>query len=194
MVQKFDFAILDWIRAHLACRFLDRIMPKITFLASDGILWILLAIVFLFFRKYRRCGVAMGVGMFSGVVIGNFLLKNLVRRDRPCWINRSVELLVKNPTDYSFPSGHTLASFIAATVIFHYDRKLGIAAYFVATLIAFSRLYLYVHFPTDVIAGVLLGVGLGIAARVLLDRFLFRKLDERKAKRQNEQTTNDQAA
>lgn len=182
MIRNIDFAILDWIQAHLRCGFLDWIMPKITFLASEGILWIFLAVVFLFFKNYRRCGISMGVGMFSGVVIGNFLLKNLVRRARPCWINTSVVLLVKNPSDYSFPSGHTLASFIAATVIFHYHRRLGVAAYIVATLIALSRLYLYVHFPTDVLVGVLLGIGLGVTASVLLDRFLFGRLDAKKGK------------
>ena len=92
------------------------------------------------------------------LLIGNLLLKPLVARPRPCWIESNFPLLVSNPTDYSFPSGHTLASTISAVIITYADKKFGIIAIILATLITFSRLYLFVHFPSDVFAAIILGV------------------------------------
>ncbi len=175
MIQKIDFSILDWIQLHLKCPVLDWIMPKITVLGSLGALWVILAILFLFFKKYRKCGITMIAGMITGVLVGNVFLKNVIKRARPCWINTDIVLLVSNPTDYSFPSGHTLASFIAATVIFRFDRKIGVIAYVLAALISFSRLYLYVHFPTDVLAGMILGIGIGILVSFLLNKIFSKK-------------------
>ena len=103
------------------------------------------------------------------ILIGNLALKNLIARSRPCWINTGVSMLVSVPTDYSFPSGHTLHCFIAATVLMYYDRRLGIPALVMAVLVGFSRLYLYVHFPTDVLAGAALGVGIGIITVMIFE-------------------------
>ena len=99
----------------------------------------------------------MIISMLVVLVIGNGILKNLVCRQRPCWIDSTVTLLVKNPSDYSFPSGHSMNSFTAAVTIWFYHKKAGAAAIAVATLIAFSRLYNFVHFPTDVFAGIAIG-------------------------------------
>ena len=109
-----------------------------------------------------NAAIAVIAGLIVGVIIGNILLKNLIARERPCWINETVQMLISTPQDYSFPSGHTLSSFVAATIIMHHDKRLGIAAYVFASIIAFSRLYLYVHFPTDILAGALLGIIIGL--------------------------------
>lgn len=160
-LYKVDFAILDWIQEYLQCSFLDTIMPAISFLGNKGWIWILIAIIMLFPKKTRSTGLTMGGGMLTGLLVGNGILKNLVQRERPCWIVEDFELLIDNPTDYSFPSGHALSSFIAATVIYRYNRKWGAAAYVLASLISFSRLYLYVHFPSDILISILLGILIG---------------------------------
>ncbi len=169
MIQQFDFAILNWIQANLRCNFMDFLMPLVTLYAEHGIVLIGIAILLLLLRSRRVCGVAVLTGLTGGLLIGNLFLKNLIARPRPCWINTDVSMLVSIPTDYSFPSGHALHCFIAATVLLHYDRRLGIPALVMAVLVAFSRLYLYVHFPTDVLAGELLGIGIGIFTAAFFD-------------------------
>ena len=101
-----------------------------------------------------------------GALIGNGVLKHLVARPRPCWLDSSVQLLIASPSDYSFPSGHTLASAVGASMLTMTNRKFGWAAIPLAVLIAFSRLYLYVHFPSDILGGAILGVLIGVCTYV----------------------------
>ena len=107
----------------------------------------------------RKYGLAMLVGLCIDVIVCNGLLKNLVARTRPCDVNTAIQLLISHPTDYSFPSGHTAASFTAvAALYFSGDKKIWKAAIILGILIAFSRMYLYVHYPTDILGGILVGI------------------------------------
>ena len=159
--MSLDWSILHWIQNTLTCPALDFLMPKITLLGNGGMVWLLASGVLICTKKYRRQGVILLGGLAIGVLAGNVMLKNLIARPRPCWLDNSVRLLIANPTDYSFPSGHTLSSVIAATILTKADRRFGYAAIPLAALIAFSRLYLYVHFPSDVLAAVVLGIVIG---------------------------------
>ena len=143
-----DWGILHWIQNNITCPFLDAVVPKLTMLGNAGIIWVLAGVLLLCTKKYRR-------------LVGNVVLKHLVARSRPCWLDPSVQLLIATPTDYSFPSGHTLSSTIAATILAKTDRRFGYVAIPLAVLIALSRLYLYVHFPSDVFAAALLGLLIG---------------------------------
>jgi undecaprenyl-diphosphatase len=138
-------------------------MPKITLLGDMGAVWIVAALVMICTKKYRKHGIILLAGLALGVLVGNVALKHLIARPRPCWLDTSVQLLIANPTDYSFPSGHTLSSVIGATILTLTNRKFGWAAIPVAALIAFSRLYLYVHFPSDILGAVFIGLIIGIA-------------------------------
>lgn len=171
-ITRFDFSILDFIHNNLACDALDTAMPIITFFGSTALLWILAAVIMLITRGYRKNGVMMCAALALCLLVGNLILKNIIARDRPCWINEDVMLLVPNPEDYSFPSAHSMTSFAAAAVLFRTDKRLGAAALIMAALIAFSRLYLYVHFPTDVFAGILMGIALGTAACVIVEKMV----------------------
>lgn len=163
-ITNTDWSILYGIQEHIRCAFLDAVMPVITLLGDAGIVWIIAALAMMFTKKLRRTGVIMAIGLVVGVLIGNLLLKNLIARERPCWLDESVLMLVKVPKDFSFPSGHTLASVISATVLVFADRRFAFAAIPLAVLIAFSRLYLFVHFPSDVFCGALLGLAIGVFA------------------------------
>ena len=156
-----DWGILHWIQNNISCPFLDAVVPKLTMLGNAGIIWILAGVLLLCTKKYRRQGALVLMGLLAGLLVGNVALKHLVARSRPCWLDPSVQLLIATPTDYSFPSGHTLSSTIAATILTKTDRRFGYVAIPLAVLIALSRLYLYVHFPSDVFAAALLGLLIG---------------------------------
>lgn len=171
-IYTIDFMILDWIQEHLRCGWLDWLMPKITFLGEAGLIWIVLALLFLWLKTRRKCGLKMTVSLVICLVLALLILKNVIARPRPCWINTEMEMLVKVPKDYSFPSGHTLSGIASALIIFKADRLIGIPALILAVVIAFSRLYLYVHFPTDVLAGAVLGILLAIATEKIVESHL----------------------
>ncbi|MBE6854790.1 MAG: phosphatase PAP2 family protein, partial [Ruminococcus sp.] len=118
-----DFSVLDWIHQTFSAPLMDSCMVAVTHLGDAGIIWIILALLLCFFRKTRICGILILAGMLIGVLIGNVALKNIIARDRPCWIREMTDLLIAVPQDYSFPSGHTLSSFIAATVLFGFDKR-----------------------------------------------------------------------
>ena len=147
----------------------------ITVLGDAGIFWIALAAVFLLIPKHRKMGLSMGVALMMGVVICNMILKPVVGRIRPYdyqleFFQKTIPLLIERQHDFSFPSGHTIASFEAAVAMLICNKKLGIPAMILAVLIAFSRMYLYVHYPTDVIASVILGTGLAFLGVFLVNK------------------------
>lgn len=153
MIQTFEFAILDLIQ-NLRCDFLDSFMPFITSFGNRGFIWIVIGIIMCVFKKSRKAGAAVLLALLVGYIFGNMVLKNVFARQRPCWINDGVDMLINMPHDFSFPSGHTLSSFVAAFTIYFYNKKIGVLTIIFAALIAFSRLYLYVHFPSDVLGGI----------------------------------------
>ena len=173
--ENFDLPILEWIAEYLRCAFLDAVMPIITLLGDGGIFWIAIAVILLFLPKYRKVGLAMGAALLLGVLVCNVTMKPLFARIRPYdfqleYSGKEIQLLIAAQHDFSFPSGHTLASFEAATVLAIHNKKLGIPALILACLIAFSRLYLYVHYPTDVLFSVVMGIGFAFLGNYLVKK------------------------
>ena len=138
---------------------MDFWMIRISFLGNSGWIWIVLALVLVSMRKTRKVGLAMGLGLILCLLIGNVTLKPLIARIRPFAL-REFLLLIDAPSDFSFPSGHTFSSFVGAGVLLfsRVEKRLWIPGMILACLVAFSRLYLYVHYPTDVLAGIVLGL------------------------------------
>jgi undecaprenyl-diphosphatase len=157
-IQQIDDAILIFIQNHMHADLPDKIMPFISWLGNNGGIWIAVALLLIFFKKYRSTGFLILAALLVCFIFNDILLKPLVTRLRPCNIQPGAVLLIPRPADFSFPSGHSSSSFAAAAIIFFKNRRWGTAAIVLASLIAFSRLYLYVHYPSDVAAGILLGV------------------------------------
>lgn len=170
-----EFQILDALQT-IHNTVLDTVMCGITRLGDAGIIWILLCIVLLVLPKTRKSGVILMAALLVDLVICNGILKPLVHRIRPFDVRTGIELLVKRPTDFSFPSGHTAASFASVMALYLAgEKKIWISSLGLAVLIAFSRLYLYVHYPTDVLGGVIIGVMAGA-----LGYWLVKKVQELK--------------
>ncbi len=169
MMAGTEFDILYFLQS-LHTPWLDVFMKEITSLGDHGIFWILTGVILLCFRKTRIMGLCVILSLAAGFLIGNTFLKNVIARERPCWIDSSVPLLIHNPRDYSFPSGHTLASFEGAVSIWLYNRKWGTAALILAALIGISRMYLFVHFPTDVLGGLILGVLIAFLVHSIVEK------------------------
>ena len=131
---------------------------------SYGQLWLIVAALLLIFKGTRKAGVSVLIAYLAVFLIGQLALKNLFSRPRPCQIDEAFALLVARPSSASFPSTHSAWAFGTATAIFMQHRKMGVAAYVVAALIGFSRLYMFLHFPTDVLFGMVLGIALGVLA------------------------------
>ena len=185
LAVSFDLPILDWIQANLQSGFMDTIMPIITVFGDAGIFWMAWATLLLIFKKHRRTGLGVWFALAMGLVVCNMIMKPMVGRIRPydfqinelgkTWndILLAGKLLVETPHDFSFPSGHTIASFEACTVLLLNSKLMGIPATLLAILIAFSRLYLYVHYPTDVIASVILGTLFGVLGYLISHKITF---------------------
>ena len=170
MVQRLDFAVLYALQ-KLHDPVLDKVMAFITHLGDGGYVWIAAGVLLLLCsKKYRKQGAAVLIGLLLGTLVGNGIVKNLVARPRPCWLDPTVALLVKAPKSFSFPSGHTLSSVIAAAVLWRTDRRIGWPAVILAALIGLSRLYLFVHFPTDVLGAAVLGIPLALAAQFVVEQ------------------------
>lgn len=180
-IQNIDFSILDFIQQHFRCAFLDWFMPLVTKLGDGGIFWICVAVLMLIFPKTRKTGIMMGVALIMGVLVGNLMLKPLVARVRPYDVRGIIDLLVPVLSDFSFPSGHTLASFEAAVVLLIRDKRMGIPAIIIAVIVAISRLYLFVHYPTDVLAGAVLGTVFAILAVHIVNKVHSKILSRRSA-------------
>lgn len=172
-LNQFEIGILDFIREAFSCKFLDCFFIGITTLSNKGIFWIILAIVLLCFKKTRKTGICLGVVLIIGEILGNQILKKIFERPRPYTVNSNITLIIDKLSSFSFPSGHSRCAVECAVVIFANNKKWGIAAIVLAALTCLSRIYLYVHYPTDVLAGAALGVIDG-----LLAIFIIKKIGE----------------
>ncbi len=169
MIAWFDSLVLDWFQS-IQNDLLTGIFKVITLLGEGGIVWIVIGLLLLLRKNTRWLGVSVLVALLFSLLVGNLTLKPLVARPRPCWRHPEIPLLIANPTDYSFPSGHSMSSFAAAAAIWMENRRAGVLALAGAVVMACTRLYFYVHYPTDILAGMLIGLLLGMIAHGIVKR------------------------
>ncbi len=173
MITQIDLKLLDALQS-ISTPILDVFFKFVTHLGDEGFIWIITALIMLCFKKTRKCGIMVAMALIIGLIIGNIGLKNIFARPRPFTVNPDMlpNLLISPPSSYSFPSGHTMSSIECAVAIYLCNKKWGIPALVLACLIAFSRCYLYVHYPTDVIAGAAIGVSIGFLVNFIYKRFI----------------------
>lgn len=176
----FESGALVWIQNHLRTEALDAVMPWISKLNNTGLIAILTVVVFLLWKRYRNVGVTAFLSLLVEFIVLNLVFKPIVHRTRPYVVNEAIDVLCEIPTDYSFPSGHTGAAFaVALVLLFTMPKKFGVTATVLATLIAFSRLYNGVHYPTDILGGFVIALVTAVLATKLvyprITEFLLRK-------------------
>lgn len=170
--MDFEFQILNYIQEHFRSGFMDALMSVVSVMGKLSWIWVVLAVVLMIIKKTRKCGITLAIDLVFNLVAANLIIKPIVSRIRPCVLNRTVQLLSEIPFDASFPSGHSLFAFGAATIIFIYHKGWGLVAYLFAIIMGFSRMYLYMHFPTDVLVGGILGIIFGVVVYALQKSFL----------------------
>ncbi|GHV25446.1 phosphatase PAP2 family protein [Clostridia bacterium] len=153
-----ELELMRFIYENLRAPWLDNTMIFFSEIAELAMVWYLAGMVLLCLKKYRKHGIALIISVSIAFLCGEFIIKNIICRVRPCFLVEGIKLIYNIPKSYSFPSGHASTSFTAAMVLLKTNKKSGIFAFIVATLIGISRVYLFVHFPTDVLAGVILGI------------------------------------
>ena len=172
--------ILLWIQENVRADWLTPIVKCITYLGNGGIFWILLTLLFLCMPKYRKTGATCATALIFDLLSVNMLIKNLVARPRPYTKIEGLVHIIGDQSDFSFPSGHTAASFAAVTVLLMCaPKKISIPMTVLAVLISLSRLYVGVHYPTDILGGVVIGVICGVAA-VYFVKWIWKKFEKKK--------------
>lgn len=167
-LNTIDFNLLIQVHNATHNNVFDRIIPWISNLGNLGLVWFLISTLLLINKKYRRVGILCIVAIILTAIVGEGILKNLFQRPRPFNEVPTMQLLISKPLSYSFPSGHTASSFAAAYVISKEIKKLTIPILLLASSIAFSRIYMFVHYPSDILGGIILGV---ICAKFTLQFF-----------------------
>lgn len=165
MITEADLNILDMIQDRTRSGFGDIFFSYITEFGDGGILWILIAAMMLFTKRTRTAGIVLLFALAFTSSFGVLVLKPAVSRLRPFVLTEFVNVFITPPGGFSFPSGHTITSAAAAVCVYKADRRAGIAAIITASLVAYSRMYFYVHYPTDILAGLIIGTA---AAAVMM--------------------------
>ena len=163
-----DLAILYWIRHHMVYSWLTPVMRTASALGRDGTIWLLICLLLLIPRSTRKISIVSVFCLAIATVFNNDVMKPIIARPRP-FTYTDITMLIHKTAGWSFPSGHTATSFTVATSLFIGNHKYGIAAYSLAALIAFAQMYLFVHFPSDVIAGMAEGIIIAVIVCKLAD-------------------------
>lgn len=176
-IQMIDTNIIYFFSDKVQNNFLNPIIIFLTKIGDGGLFWILISLIFLFKKNYRKVGIISIIALMINFLLGEVILKNLIQRPRPFVTHPDLKLLIHAPTSFSCPSGHTSASFAVAFVIAYYLKKLAAPALIIASLISLSRIYLLVHYPSDILAGILLGLVSCILSILIYNKILFKRIE-----------------
>ncbi|MEG0164992.1 phosphatase PAP2 family protein [Anaerorhabdus sp.] len=176
MITQIDIQIMMWIQEHMRSEFMDSFMKFITWIGDWMLLWAILFVIYFIFKKQGRNAKILALSLCISFLVNQLVLKNIVKRPRPFVENSQLPSLINEPTSYSFPSSHSATSFAVASSLSLVNKSLRFISYLLAILIAFSRVYLNVHHPSDVLVGALVGILSTYVAEKIVNLFEKRKL------------------
>lgn len=161
-IQQIDLQILHFIQEFFTSPILDYLFVVLTSLGNSKFIWLAAAYLLLLQKKTRNCGMVLFVGIITSQLLCEEIIKPLIQRDRPFYLYPNLTLLIPAPYGYSFPSGHTMDAFLSSTILYCYNKKYGAIAFLIAFFMGLSRIYLFVHYPSDVLAGAVFGILVGL--------------------------------
>ncbi|MBR0142372.1 MAG: phosphatase PAP2 family protein [Ruminococcus sp.] len=168
-ITEFDFHLLEMI-SSIRNDVLTPIMKILTYISNGGIIWILISFIMIAFPKTRKIGICAMAALALEYIIGDCCIKYLIARDRPFIQHPWIDTIINHPSGYSFPSGHTGAASAASVTVFIQNKKIGIPLMILAVGIIFSRLYFCVHFPTDILGGIINGTTWAIVSYIVINK------------------------
>ena len=166
-ITALDFNIVLWVQQHVRSPFLSAFFIPFTTIGNAGILFILIGVLLLFFKRTRQSGILLLISLTISFILNDIVVKNIVQRPRPFNAFSQIVPLVPPPGKYSFPSGHTAAAFSSMVTFFFTQRKYAICGLVIALLMGISRIYVGVHYPTDVFFGALLGTAVAVTSAII---------------------------
>lgn len=174
-ITALDFNIVLWVQQHIRSPFLSAFFIPFTTIGNAGILFILIGIIMLFFKKTRQSGRLLLLSITISFILNDIVIKNIVQRPRPYNTFSQIIPLVPPPGKYSFPSGHTAAAFSSMITLFFTQKKCALTGLFIALLMGFSRIYVGVHYPTDVFCGAILGTTVAVVAAIIFKKTMHKE-------------------
>lgn len=170
-ISKIDESVIIFIKDYLINEDISRIMIVFSLLGNLAFIWLVISIYLSISEKNKDIFIATAISLVLVLIIVDIILKETIDRERPFEIIKGIELFIKKPSTASFPSGHTASSFAAALVISKFKKKITAYLFVLALLISLSRLYLFLHYPSDVLVGMILGLVFGC-----ISLYLWRKI------------------
>ncbi|MBO5669069.1 MAG: phosphatase PAP2 family protein [Candidatus Methanomethylophilaceae archaeon] len=172
--MNWEAEVLFWIRDNLTCGFMDWLMSTVSLLCTADIVWFVLTAVLIYRKDTRKVGVTLLLALIISIIICNGILKPTVERIRP-YDEFGVSLIVPASSEFSFPSGHTTGVTVVTAVLLKHFRKWGYLMSIFAVMVMFSRMYLFMHYPTDILGGIAVGIVSVILAHVIMSYLERRK-------------------
>ena len=168
-MNSIEIQILKFVQETFSCDFLDAIFKFVSYIGNKGAIWIVCALILCIFKKTRKAGIISAISLIFCLTIGNMTLKPLIGRMRPYEFDTSLKVIIPLLKDASFPSGHTMAAFAFCHSTAKIYKKYKIPLYALATFMGLSRIYLCMHFPTDVIFGAFFGILFAITSQKIYE-------------------------
>lgn len=172
--MEWEADVLFWIHDVLSCGFMDALMAFVSNLCTGNLIWFLLVAILTYRKDTRYIGITLALALVISIVLCNGILKPCIDRTRP-YVEYGIQIIVHDADGHSFPSGHTTGVTVVTTTLLIHLRKWGYVMIPFAATVMLSRMYLFMHYPTDIIGGIVVGTASVILAYVIMTHMCRRR-------------------